>query len=218
MAGLRSDGSCEVVPLLPLVSLFLPEVLLLTSLLGGNGVAVTPSAESMGAAEPLENEGESGPTMLDLGLLLCDMGRADNRFIQELLDDTESLVSSEGGASCGDDASPYRAMENLLPKILLDVSDEGFEVRSVVGPPPEDGWLVAPGVLVPGVNAVAGRGREGFDGLVEPVLMSPAFLFFELGRAWVECSGFPKARPAAATPTVLVATSCGTVSRRVLLS
>lgn len=37
---------------------------------------------------------------------------------------------------------------------------------------------------------------------------SAAFLLLEEGRGGEACSGFPNARPTAATPTVLVATSC----------
>jgi len=54
-------------------------------------------------------------------------------------------------------------------------------------------------------------GRE--DGEEEPswcsskFARSPAFRFFKEGRKGVARSGFPKARPAAAIPTVLEATS-----------
>lgn len=70
VAGLRRVGSCDVVPLLALVTLFLPDGLLFTNLLGGNVGREIPFVDSMGAAEPLENEGDSGTIMLDLGLLL----------------------------------------------------------------------------------------------------------------------------------------------------
>lgn len=55
-------------------------------------------------------------------------------------------------------------------------------------------------------------GREGGVLLVRGLdfrsARSVAFLFFEEGRGGEDRSGFPKAKPTAATPTVLVAMSC----------
>jgi hypothetical protein len=59
------------------------------------------------------------------------------------------------------------------------------------------------------VELVPGRetGEDEPGTLLPTSARSPAFLFFEEGRKGVECSGLPSARPAAAIPTVLDATS-----------
>jgi hypothetical protein len=60
------------------------------------------------------------------------------------------------------------------------------------------------------VELLPGReiGDDEAGTLLPTSARSPAFLFFEEGRTGVERSGLPKARPAAAIPTVLDATSC----------
>jgi hypothetical protein len=60
------------------------------------------------------------------------------------------------------------------------------------------------------VELVPGRetGEDEPGTLLPTSARSPAFLFFEEGRTGVERSGRPSARPAAAIPTVLDATSC----------
>jgi hypothetical protein len=60
------------------------------------------------------------------------------------------------------------------------------------------------------VELVPGRDiEEDEPGTLLPTsARSPAFLFFDEGRTEEERSGRPSARPAAATPTVLDATSC----------
>lgn len=59
------------------------------------------------------------------------------------------------------------------------------------------------------VELVPGRetGEDEPGTLLPASATSPAFLFFEEGRADAEGSGLPSARPAAAIPTVLDATS-----------
>ena len=60
------------------------------------------------------------------------------------------------------------------------------------------------------VELVAGRvfGVEVPFGLVLRSASSATFLFFDVGREGVVRSGLPNAKPTAATPTVLDATSC----------
>lgn len=60
------------------------------------------------------------------------------------------------------------------------------------------------------VELVAGRdcGEDEAELCTTTSAKSPAFLFFDEGREGVLRSGFPKASPAAAMPTVLEATSC----------
>jgi hypothetical protein len=108
----------------------LPDVARLTNLFGGNCAGLLPGFESMGAAEPWENvsEGESGP-ILDLGLLVCDTGIVDNLLIHEPLEEIESLLTSSPLCSCGDDSSPFRTIDSLLPTPLLLLSIRGFRGR-----------------------------------------------------------------------------------------
>jgi len=54
-----------------------------------------------------------------------------------------------------------------------------------------------------GVEGMAGRGWASFG-----VDRDGVFLFFDVGLAAIECSGCPKAKPIAATPTVPDAQSC----------
>jgi hypothetical protein len=77
----------------------------------------------------------------------------------------------------------------------------GFEVR--VGC-----RTVCSGVIT--VELVPGRerGEELPLRFASNSARSPAFRFLDDGRTGVARSGFPKARPAAAIPTVLDATSC----------
>jgi hypothetical protein len=60
------------------------------------------------------------------------------------------------------------------------------------------------------VELVPGRetGEDMSCALPSTSARSPTFLFLEEGRTGVERSGLPSASPAAATPTVLEATSC----------
>ena len=60
------------------------------------------------------------------------------------------------------------------------------------------------------VELVPGREiGEDEPGILPPTsTRPPTLLFFEEGRTGVECSGLPSARPVAAIPTVLDATSC----------
>jgi hypothetical protein len=89
-------GTCDLEPLLEIDPLTaLPDVARFTNLFGGNCAGLLPGFDKIGAADPWENvsEGESGP-ILDLGLLLCDMGIVDNRLIHDPLDEIESLLVS----------------------------------------------------------------------------------------------------------------------------
>lgn len=67
---------------------------------------------------------------------------------------------------------------------------------------------VRPVEAVPGLDI----GEDEPWTLPSASVKSPAFLFFEEGRTEVECSGLPSARPVAAIPTVLEATSWDIVS------
>lgn len=60
------------------------------------------------------------------------------------------------------------------------------------------------------VELVPGRetGEDETRSLLSRSAKSPAFLFLDEGRTGVDRSGRPSARPAAAIPTVLDATSC----------
>lgn len=164
MAGLRSVGTCDLEPLLDIGPLTaLPDVARFTSLFGGNCVGLTAEFDRNGAAEPLEKvrEGESGPT-LDLGLLFCDMGIIDSRLIHEPFDETESLLFSSPLCSRGDDKSPFRTIESLLPLILPLLSIREIGGRwcmiggSVDGEEPRDGRnCLLSGVMT--VELVPGR-------------------------------------------------------------
>jgi hypothetical protein len=161
-------------------------------------------------------EGDSG-AILDLGLLFPDIG-IDNLRIQEPRDETESLtpLSSEKLSLC---ASPARIRDHRrAAPFCVGESILRCEGRRRKGR--EEDWVVdedpvALGVLrlsgVTMVELVAGREtREGVPKLkLSPsAATSPDFLFFDEGcRFGEEWSGFPNARPAAATPTVLEATS-----------
>lgn len=186
-----------------------------TSLLGGNCAGLLPGFESMGAAEPWENvsDGESGPT-LDLGLLVCELGIVDNLRIQDPLDETDSLLVSSPTRSCCDGISPLRTTERLRPPPLCDVSALVFKRRvwGVMCCGAGDESMVVwkgrlSGVitveLVPGLDI----GEDEPGAFLPASAKSPAFLFFEEGRTEAEFSGLPSARPAAAIPTVLDATS-----------
>ena len=86
-------------------------------------------------------------------------------------------------------------------------------VREVGGCGAEEASTVVWGDRLTGVitvEVVPGReiGEDEPGTLLPTSATSPAFLFFEEGRTGVERSGLPSARPAAATPTVLDATSC----------
>jgi len=68
----------------------LPDVALLTSLFGASCAGLLAGLDRIGPVEePWENvrDGESGPTTLDLGLLLI----VDSLLIQDPLDETDSL-------------------------------------------------------------------------------------------------------------------------------
>lgn len=155
--------------------------------------------------------------MLDLGLLLPDVG-IDNFRIQEPRDETESLTPSSPEFSLC--PSPDRRSDHLRAAPFCDAVGESslaFEGRrkKVVRVWGADEEPVASGVLrLSGVAMVElVRGREMVEGvpkleeLSTSVIISLDFLFFEEVREGVELSGLPNARPAAATPTVLEATS-----------
>jgi hypothetical protein len=175
----------------------------------------------MGAAELWERliDGESGP-ILDRGLLLSEFGMVDNLRIQEPRDETDSLLISSSTTSDCTGASPCQKKECLLPLPLRGKSLRGFAF--------EYRWWLEGGRF--GVEELRNGGEEGFDsgvicvelvpgretGEEEPWCMilsavSPTFLFLEEGRGGDERSGFPKAKPAAAMPTVLEATRLGIV-------
>jgi hypothetical protein len=67
--------------------------------------------------------------MLDLGLLLCDMGIVERRLIQDPLDETESLLGSSPELFRSEEKSPFRTSESRRPRLLLSVSNLVFEVR-----------------------------------------------------------------------------------------
>lgn len=185
---------------------------------GGNCVGPSRGDVKIGVAELWENvrKGDSG-AILDLGLLFPDTG-IDNFRIQEPRDETESLgISSPEFSFC---PSPDRRSVHLRAAPFCDVVGESslaFEGcrKNVVRIWGADEELVASRVLrLSGVAMVAlVRGREIVKGeskveeLSTSVIISPGFLFFEDLREGVESSGLPNARPAAATPTVLEATS-----------
>ena len=192
-----------------------PDVARLTNLFEGNWAGLLPGHESMGAAETWENvsEGESGP-VLERGLLFCDMGIVDSLLIHEPLEEIESLLTVSSVRSCGDDKSPFRTIDSLLPPPLLLLSIRGLIGRwcmtggRIAGEEPR-AWEkdLFSGVIT--VELVGGRdiGDDRSWALLSTSARSPAFLFLEEGRTGVELSGLPSARPAAATPTVLEATS-----------
>ena len=205
MAGLLSVGACDLGPLR--VSLL--DGTRFTSLFGGNGAGLLPVSSSIGVPEPLI-EGESGPT-LDLGLLFTEIGSAESRLIQEPFEEPESRLFSS--PSFGDDRSLCLAIDHLLLILLLlsarvvrgrccrTGGRAGEELNSA-----RDCCLVS-GVTM--VDAVLGRsiGEERLRPLWSTCGKSPAFRFLEVGRIGVELSGLPNTSPAAATPTVLDATS-----------
>ena len=209
-------GTCELEPVLdidPLTALV--DDVRFTSLLGGNCAGLLAGFKSIGAADPWENvsDGESGPT-LDLGLLVCEFGIVDNLRIQDPLDETESLLVCSPIRSCGVETSLLRTTDSLRPPPLCDASVLLFERRvwgvmgRGAGDESMDVWKgrllgVITVELVPGLDI----GEDEPGGLVTASAKSPAFLFFEEGRTEAEPSGLPSARPAAAIPTVLEATS-----------
>lgn len=118
MAGLRRVGKCDLDRLRtsPPSLEERPEGALFTNLFGGSCVGLFIGADSIGAAEPFDNciEGESGPT-LDRGLLF-EGGKIDNRFIQEPLEDIESLrCKSSPETSCAGTVSPDLTAISRLP-------------------------------------------------------------------------------------------------------
>lgn len=191
-----------------------PEVLRLTSLFGGSWAWLSEGFERIGAAEPCDiaSDGESGP-MLDLGLLFWDIGMVESRLIHEPLDETESRLESSPALLRSEPKSPFRTNESCLPREVLKESNlvlEGREVPSrgegAAGEVPREGSCVS-GVVM--VELVAGR-----DGGRKTPLTStrePTFLFFDVGRGGVAGSGRARARPVAATPMVLDATSYTTM-------
>lgn len=144
------------------------------------------------------------------------MGMTDNRLIHDPLEETESLLDSSALLSKADEKSPLRIRESLRLLPVLRPSSLGFEGRGralrgegVAG----EVARAAKESRVSGVVAVelvAGREAGGYMSrdLVLASMRSSTFLFREVGRAGVECSDRPNARPEAATPTVLEAMSC----------
>jgi hypothetical protein len=147
--------------------------------------------------------------MLDLGLLLCDIGMVDRRLIHDPLDETESLLDSSPVLLRSEPKSPFRTSERCLPRELLNGSNLVFEEcegpsrgEGAAGEVPRVGSCVS-GVVT--VELVAGR--EGGRKTPLTSTREPTCLFFDVGRGGVDGSGRARARPVAATPMVLDATS-----------
>lgn len=160
----------------------------------------------------MTSDGDSGPT-LDLGLLFCDMGIVDSRLIHDPLDETESLLGSSPLLLRSGENSPFRTSESLLPRPLFKTSYLEFEEggcpsrgEGAAGEVPKAGGNCRVSGAVVTVELVAGREDGGKTPWTSA--RSPTFLFLDVGRRGVEGSGRPRARPAAATPTVLEAISC----------
>lgn len=70
------------------------------------------------------------------------------------------------------------------------------------------------------VELVPGRetGEDTLRGCISRSARSAAFLLLEEGRGGDDSSGFPNARPTAATPTVLDATSCLKRNQRISIT
>lgn len=185
-------------------------------------MGLSRGVDNMGVAESWESarEGDSG-AILDLGLLFPDIGR-DNFRIQELRDDEESLTTSSPETSfC---PSPDRSSDHLRAAPFCDAVGESsfaFEERRrnvvrVWEPGADEELVASEGLRLSGVAMVElVGGRETIDGVPRleefstSVMICSGFLLFESVReGGVDWSGLPNARPAAATPTVLEATSC----------
>lgn len=152
--------------------------------------------------------------MLDLGLLFPDTGR-DNFRIQEPREDMESLTLSSPELSF----CPFSArISDHLRAAPFCVGESSFGCegrrRNVkeLGGAGEDPTALER-LRLSGVTIVElVPGRETIEGVFKVELspsaaMSPTFLFLDEGRGGVDSSGLPNARPVAAMPTVLVATS-----------
>jgi hypothetical protein len=99
----------------------LVDVTLFTSLFGAISAGLLTGSDKIGAAEPCEyiSEGVSGP-ILDLGLSLWELfGIVDKRFIQDPLDETESLRPPSSVPSRDGEGSAYLRIENLFPVVLF---------------------------------------------------------------------------------------------------
>lgn len=141
------------------------------------------------------------------------MGIAERRLIHDPLDETESLLGSSPVLFRSEAKSPLRTSESRLARVLLRVSNLVCEERG--RPSRGEGWVAGEepnggrncwAEEVVTVELVAGRDDGGNVPLTST--KSPTFLFFDVGRGGVEGSGRPRAKPAAATPTVLDAISC----------
>ena len=140
------------------------------------------------------------------------MGIVESRLIHDPLDETESLLGSSPELFRSEEKSPFRTSESRLPRLLFKVSNFVLEERGcpsrgegTAGEEPSAGGNCRAEEVV-AVELVAGRDEGGNVPLTST--NSPTFLFFDVGRGGVEGSGRPRARPAAATPTVLDAISC----------
>jgi len=153
--------------------------------------------------------------------LLCDIGIVDSRLIHDPLDETESLLGSSPVLFRRDEKSPFRTSERRLARPLFKVSNLVFERgpsngERAAGEEPSGGRNCRASDVVT-VELVAGREEGGGNVPLTPT-NSPTFLFFDVGRGGVEGSGRARARPAAATPTVLDAISCTEIHQHQLVA
>ena len=148
------------------------------------------------------------------------MGIVESRLIHDPLDETESLLGSSPVLFRSDEKSPFRTSESRLARLLFKVSNLGFERgdtskgEKADGEEPSGGRNCRASEVVT-VELVAGREDGGGNVPLTPA-NSPTFLFFDVGRGGVEGSGRARARPAAATPTVLDAISCADALAQVI--
>lgn len=159
VAGLRSVGTRGRDPLLgtgPLAAL--EDVVLLTSLFGGSWAGLLEGFDSIGLTKLCGEaiEGDSGP-VLDLGLLLWELGMEDSLLIQEPLDETDSLrdSSSKCGAvsSCRNTESPRPLLCFCISTRVLAVEGNGRKVGGTFEPDSLEGFASEVGTVV----LVAGR-------------------------------------------------------------
>lgn len=179
----------------------------MTSLFGGSCEGLPPALR-IGAVEPCENviDGDSGP-VLDLGLLICELGAVESLFSQDAREDTEVFLSSVGSPSNVGMSDALRLLVKIcevkLAPVLrlragLRVSEGGMSGLNIGKGSESIAYELLSTALV--------AGRVIGDELVTSgsylsSLLSSALVFF----VWSACANTSPSPPA---PTTLAVATC----------
>ena len=182
----------------------------------------SPKLGRIGAVEPLEwdMDGEPGRGV-GTGLPVLKDDKVDMRlshlggvFSEPLNSNAKGPRPVEGrpdSFNCESSAIPFSEpslsfVSGVEPSVLMpplklldEVNGRPAELRfGSLDVGAEAGWGCGDGVV-----GMVDRGGRSFK-----VALDVVFLLFDMGLAAIECCGWPKANPTAATPTVPVAQSC----------